>query len=187
MRQPSNGESNDNFNLTWTDVEPVGADDTVRLKYGANGCMYQYGTTEEGKPYRLETETGWIRMGITQDERPKGTTSKGARANLGDMNLNALLTGVTCVRVANKREASLEVTKKVVVPDGLTGNKDAGFTFKFTVPKGKTYKAAVFEKAGTVDEKQVGNLFDLTNGYSQTIKADACSDLARATSTRCRS
>lgn len=171
-RQTSNGETNDNDNLTWTDVEPVRADDTVHLKYGANGRMYQYGPTEEGKPYRLETETGWIRMGITQDEQPKGITAKGARADLGAMNLNALFTGATCVRVANEREASLEVTKKVVVPDGLTGNKDAGFTFKFTVPKGKTYKAAVFEKAGTVDEKQVGNVFDLTNGYSQTIKAD---------------
>lgn len=171
-RQTSNGETNDNGNLTWTDVEPVGADDTVRLKYGANGRMYQYGPTEEGKPYRLETETGWIRMGITQDERPKGTTSKGARANLGDMNLNALFTGATCVRVANEREASLEVTKKVDVPDGLTGNKDAGFTFNFTVPAGKTYKAAVFEKAGTAGERRVGNVFNLTNGYSQTIKAD---------------
>lgn len=171
-RQTSNGETNVKGNLTWTDVEPVGADDTVHLKYGANGRMYQYGPTEEGKPYRLETETGWIRMGITQDEQPKGITAKGARAGLGAMNLNALFTGATCVRVANEREASLEVTKKVVVPDGLTGNKDAGFTFKFTVPKGKTYKAAVFEKAGTVDEKQVGNVFDLTNGYSQTIKAD---------------
>ena len=171
-RQTSNGETNVKGNLTWTDVEPVGADDTVHLKYGANGRMYQYGPTEEGKPYRLETETGWIRMGITQDEQPKGITAKGARADLGAMNLNALFTGATCVRVANEREAGLEVTKKVVVPDGLTGNKDAGFTFKFTVPKGKTYKAAVFEKAGTVDEKQVGNVFDLTNGYSQTIKAD---------------
>lgn len=171
-RQTSNGETNDNGNLTWTDVEPVGADDTVRLKYGANGRMYQYGPTEEGKPYRLETETGWIRMGITQDERPKGTTSKGARANLGAMNLNALFTGATCVRVANKREASLEVTKHVVVPKGLTGNKDAKFTFKFTVPEGKTYKAAVFEKAGTAGERRVGNVFNLTNGYSQTIKAD---------------
>jgi len=171
-RQTSNGETNVKGNLTWTDVEPVGADDTVHLKYGANGRMYQYGPTEEGKPYRPETETGWIRMGITQDEQPKGITAKGARADLGAMNLNALFTGATCVRVANEREASLEVTKKVVVPDGLTGNKDAGFTFKFTVPKGKTYKAAVFEKAGTVDEKQVGNVFDLTNGYSQTIKAD---------------
>lgn len=171
-RQTSNGETNDNGNLTWTDVEPVGADDTVRLKYGANGRMYQYGPTEEGKPYLLETETGWIRMGITQDERPKGTTSKGARANLGDMNLNALFTGATCVRVANKREASLEVTKHVVVPKGLTGNKDAKFTFKFTVPEGKTYKAAVFEKAGTAGERRVGNVFNLTNGYSQTIKAD---------------
>ena len=172
-RQTSNGETNDNGNLTWTDVEPVGADDTVRLKYGANGRMYQYGPTEEGKPYRLETETGWIRMGITQDERPKGTTSKGARANLGDMNLNALFTGATCVRVANKREASLEVTKHVVVPKGLTGNKDAKFTFKFTVPTtaGKTYKAAVFENAGAASEKQVGDMFDLTNGCEQTITA----------------
>ena len=172
-RQTSNGETNDNGNLTWTDVEPVGADDTVRLKYGANGRMYQYGPTEEGKPYRLETETGWIRMGITQDERPKGTTSKGARANLGDMNLNALFTGATCVRVANKREASLEVTKHVVVPKGLAGNKDAKFTFKFTVPTtaGKTYKAAVFENAGAASEKQVGDMFDLTNGREQTITA----------------
>lgn len=172
-RQTSNGETNDNGNLTWTDVEPVGADDTVRLKYGANGRMYQYGPTEEGKPYRLETETGWIRMGITQDERPKGTTSKGARANLDDMNLNALFTGATCVRVANKREASLEVTKHVVVPKGLTGNKDAKFTFKFTVPTtaGKTYKAAVFENAGAASEKQVGDMFDLTNGREQTITA----------------
>ena len=169
-RQTSNGETNDNGNLTWTDVEPVGADDTVRLKYGANGRMYQYGPTEEGKPYRLETETGWIRMGITQDERPKGTTSKGARANLGDMNLNALFTGATCVRVANKREASLEVTKKVVVPNGLTGNKDAKFTFKFTVPEGKTYKAAVFKNAGA--GKQAGDVFDLKNGDTHAIKAD---------------
>lgn len=173
-RQTSNGETNVKGNLTWTDVEPVGADDTVHLKYGANGRMYQYGPTEEGKPYRLETETGWIRMGITQDEQPKGITAKGARADLGAMNLNALFTGATCVRVANKREASLEVTKKVDVPDGLTGNKDAGFTFKFTVPTtaGKTYKAAVFEKAGTASERRVGNVFNLTNGYSQTIKAD---------------
>ena len=170
-RQTSNGETNVKGNLTWTDVEPVGADDTVHLKYGANGRMYQYGPTEEGKPYRLETETGWIRMGITQDEQPKGTTSKGARANLGDMNLNALFTGATCVRVANKREASLEVTKHVVVPKGLTGNPDAEFTFKFTVPDGKTYKAAVFEKAGVADEKQVGDMFDLTNGRKQTIAA----------------
>lgn len=167
-RQTSNGETNVNDNLTWTDVEPVGADDTVHLKYGANGGMYQYGPTEEGKPYRLETETGWIRMGITQDVSGD-TNAKGARADLDDMNLNALFTGATCVRVANKREASLEVTKKVDVPDGLTGNKDAEFTFKFTVPDGKTYKAAVFEKAGAADEKQVGDMFDLTNGREQTI------------------
>lgn len=165
------GVTDANGNLSWSNVDPAGADDTVHLKYGANGRVYQYGPTEEGKPYRLETETGWIRMGITQDVSGD-TNAKGARADLGDMNLNALFTGATCVRVANEREASLEVTKKVDVPDGLTGNKDAGFTFKFTVPEGKTYKAAVFEKAGTAGERRVGNVFNLTNGYSQTIKAD---------------
>lgn len=172
VRQTSNGVTDTDGNLSWSNVDPAGAGDTVHLKYGANGRVYQYGPTEEGKPYRLETETGWIRMGITQDEQPKGTKSKGARADLRDMNnLNALFTGATCVRVANKREANLEVTKKVDVPDGLTGNKDAEFTFKFTVPKGKTYKAAVFEKAGAADEKQVGDMFDLTNGRGQTITA----------------
>ena len=170
MRQTSDGVT-DGGNLSWSDVDSAGAGDTVHLKYGANGRIYQYGPTKAGEPYGLETETGWIRMGITQDE-PGVTNAKGARADLGDMNLNALFTGATCVRVANEREASLEVTKKVDVPDGLTGNKDAGFTFNFTVPAGKTYKAAVFEKAGTAGERRVGNVFNLTNGYSQTIKAD---------------
>lgn len=170
QRQTSDGTLDGNDNLSWNN-DAKGDEDEVHLKYGANGRVYQYGPTEEGKPYRLETETGWIRMGITQDV-PGDTNAKGARADLGDMNLNALFTGATCVRVANEREASLEVTKKVDVPDGLTGNKDAGFTFKFTVPEGKTYKAAVFEKAGTAGERRVGNVFNLTNGYSQTIKAD---------------
>lgn len=168
QRQTSDGKLDGNDNLSWNN-DAKGGEDEVHLKYGANGRVYQYGPTEEGKPYRLETETGWIRMGIMQDERPKGTTSKGARANLGDMNLNALFTGATCVRVANEREASLEVTKKVVVPNGLTGNKDAKFTFKFTVPDGKTYKAAVFKNAGAASEKQVGDMFDLENGRKQTI------------------
>ena len=170
QRQTSDGTLDGNDNLSWNN-DAKGGEDEVHLKYGANGRVYQYGPTEEGKPYRLETETGWIRMGIMQDERPKGTTSKGARANLGDMNLNALFTGATCVRVTNEREASLEVTKKVVVPNGLTGNKDAKFTFKFTVPDGKTYKAAVFKNAGAASERQVGDMFDLTNGREQTITA----------------
>ena len=169
QRQTSDGTLDGNDNLSWNN-DAKGGEDEVHLKYGANGRVYQYGPTEEGKPYRLETETGWIRMGITQDV-PGDTNAKGARANLDDMNLNALFTGATCVRVANKREASFEVTKSVVVPKGLTGKPDAGFTFKFTVPDGKTYKAAVFEKAGAADEKQVGDMFDLTNGREQTITA----------------
>lgn len=170
MRQTSDGVTDDHGNLSWSNVNPAGAGDTVHLKYGANGRIYQYGPTKAGEPYRLETETGWIRMGITQD-KPGVANAKGARADLGDMNLNALFTGATCVRVANEREASLEVTKKVDVPAGLTGKPDAGFTFKFTVPTtaGKTYKAAVFENAGTASEKQVGKMFDLENGRKQTI------------------
>ena len=167
------GVTDANGNLSWSNVDPAGADDTVHLKYGANGRVYQYGPTEEGKPYRLETETGWIRMGITQEDVPGDINAKGTRADLRGMDLNALFTGATCVRVANEREASLEVTKKVVVPAGLTGKPDAGFTFKFTVPTtaGKTYKAAVFENAGTASEKQVGDMFDLENGREQTITA----------------
>lgn len=169
QRQTSDGTLDGNDSLSWNN-DAKGGEDEVHLKYGANGRVYQYGPTEEGKPYRLETETGWIRMGITQDV-PGDTNAKGARANLDDMNLNALFTGATCVRVANEREASLEVTKKVALPDGLTGNKDAEFTFKFTVPEGKTYKAAVFKNAGAASERQVGDMFDLTNGREQTITA----------------
>ena len=169
QRQTSDGTLDGNGNLSWNN-DAKGAENEVHLKYGANGRVYQYGPTKKDEPYRLETETGWIRMGITQDVSGDAN-AKGARADLGDMNLNALFTGATCVRVANEREASLEVTKKVVVPNGLTGNKDAKFTFKFTVPDGKTYKAAVFKNAGAASEKQVGDMFDLTNGREQTITA----------------
>ena len=172
QRQTSDGTLDGNGNLSWNN-DAKGGENEVHLKYGANGHIYQYGPTKKDEPYRLETETGWIRMGITQDVSGD-TNAKGARADLGDMNLNALFTGATCVRVANEREASLEVRKKVMVPAGLTGKPDARFTFKFTVPTtaGKTYKAAVFENAGTASEKQVGKMFDLENGREQTITAD---------------
>lgn len=172
QRQTSDGTLDGNGNLSWNN-DAKGGENEVHLRYGANGRVYQYGPTKKDEPYRLETETGWIRMGITQDVSGD-TNAKGARADLGDMNLNALFTGATCVRVANEREASLEVMKKVMVPAGLTGKPDAGFTFKFTVPTtaGKTYKAAVFENAGTASEKQVGKMFDLENGHEQTITAD---------------
>lgn len=172
QRQTSDGTLDGNGNLSWNN-DAKGGENEVHLKYGANGRVYQYGPTKKDEPYRLETETGWIRMGITQDVSGD-TNAKGARADLGDMNLNALFTGATCVRVANEREASLEVMKKVMVPAGLTGKPDAGFTFKFTVPTtaGKTYRAAVFENAGTASEKQVGKMFDLENGREQTITAD---------------
>lgn len=169
QRQTSDGTLDGNGNLSWNN-DAKGGEDEVHLKYGANGRVYQYGPTKEGEPYRLETETGWIRMGITQEDVPGDTNAKGARADLSDMNLNALFTGATCVRVANEREASLEVTKKVDVLAGLTGNKDAKFTFKFTVPEGKTYKAAVFKNAGA--GKQAGDVFDLKNGDTHAIKAD---------------
>ena len=172
QRQTSDGTLDGNDNLSWNN-DAKGGEDEVHLKYGANGRVYQYGPTKEGEPYRLKTETGWLRMGITQDVLGD-TNAKGARADLDGKNLNALFTGATCVRVANEREASLEVMKKVMVPAGLTGKPDAGFTFKFTVPTtaGKTYKAAVFENAGTASEKQVGKMFDLENGREQTITAD---------------
>lgn len=76
QRQTSDGTLDGNDNLSWNN-DAKGGEDEVHLKYGANGRVYQYGPTEEGKPYRLETETGWIRMGITQDV-PGDTNAKGA-------------------------------------------------------------------------------------------------------------
>lgn len=127
QRQTSDGTLDGNDNLSWNN-DAKGGEDEVHLKYGANGRVYQYGPTEEGKPYRLETETGWIRMGITQDV-PGDTNAKGARANLDDMNLNALFTGATCVRVANEREASHELTPQVTKKVSGTESTDKEFSF----------------------------------------------------------
>ena len=128
MRQTSDGVTDADGNLSWSNVDPVGDGDTVHLKYGANGRVYQYGPTEEGEPYRLETETGWIRMGITQDVSGD-TNAKGARADLGPMNLNALFTGAICVRVANEREASHELTPQVTKKVSGTESTDKEFSF----------------------------------------------------------
>ena len=128
MRQTSDGVTDADGNLSWSNVDPVGDGDTVHLKYGASGRVYQYGPTEEGEPYRLETETGWIRMGITQDVSGD-TNAKGARADLGPMNLNALFTGAICVRVANEREASHELTPQVTKKVSGTESTDKEFSF----------------------------------------------------------
>ena len=50
MRQTSDGVT-DGGNLSWSDVDSAGAGDTVHLKYGANGRIYQYGPTKAGEPY----------------------------------------------------------------------------------------------------------------------------------------
>lgn len=66
QRQTSDGTLDGNGNLSWNN-DAKGGENEVHLKYGANGRVYQYGPTKKDEPYRLETETGWIRMGITQD------------------------------------------------------------------------------------------------------------------------
>jgi len=49
MRQTSDGVT-DGGNLSWSDVDSAGAGDTVHLKYGANGRIYQYGPPRRANP-----------------------------------------------------------------------------------------------------------------------------------------
>lgn len=169
QRQTSDGTLDANGNLSWSDAATGGADE-VHLEHGANGRVYQYGPVTEGGPYRLETDTGWLRMGLTQDAMPDGAVSTGVRADLTGKSLNALFTGATCVRIADDRATGIEVTKHVDVPEGLEGNPDAEFTFQFGLPEGSTYEARVFEHAGSADETPVGNEFELKNGDTHTLR-----------------
>lgn len=169
QRQTSDGTLDANGNLSWNDTATGGTDE-VHLECGANGRVYQYGPVTEGDPYRLETDTGWLRMGLTQDAMPDGAVSTGVRTNLTGKSLNALFTGATCVRIADDRATGIEVTKHVDVPEGLEGNPDAQFTFQFELPEGNAYEARVFEHAGSADETPVGDEFELKNGDTHTLR-----------------
>lgn len=169
QRQTSDGTLDANGNLSWSDTATGGTDE-VHLEYGASGRVYQYGPVTEGDPYRLETDTGWLRMGLTQDAMPDGAVSTGVRTDLTGKSLNALFTGATCVRIADDRATGIEVTKHVDVPEGLEGNPDAKFAFQFGLPEGNTYEARVFEHAGSADETPVGDEFELKNGDAHTLR-----------------
>ena len=94
QRQTSGGTLDGNGNLSWNNDAKGGGNEYI-LSTAPMDVSTSMGY-QEGRTLPLgETETGWIRMGITQDVSGD-TNAKGARADLGDMNLNALFTGATC-------------------------------------------------------------------------------------------
>lgn len=140
----------------WTDVDPVDdSKDILHLEYGAAGGILEYGPATEGGAYRLETDKGWLRVGVTQDEKPTDADPAAGYTELDkNQNLNALLSGAMGVRVTDEPISRLEVTKTVEMGEGLTGDPDAEFMFEFDLDyaDGKTYAARVFG----ADGKMVG-------------------------------
>ena len=97
---------------------------------------------------------------------------------LGDQLLNNLYSGYTAVRVENQRTSSLEVEKKVSIPDGYTapdGLDDIDFAIRytFTDAAGKelpgSFTARVFKTVNGTEVQQ-GRDFKLASGEVHSIK-----------------
>lgn len=139
--------------LQWEDAADA-AIKTLHLSYGANDALLEYGPRTAGEPVSLETDTGWLRLGIQQDDRPEADT-EGVYTDLGGRNLNPLFSGSTCVRVTDEPTARLQVTKTVKHAEGLIPDPDAEFTFKFTLPADGKYSYRIYEKGESGSEQLV--------------------------------
>ena len=140
-----------NGKLTWG-AASTDADKILNLSYAANDALLEYGPVTEGGPVAIESETGWNRLLIQQDDVPAGATSTGNRTELGNQALNALFSGSTSVIVSDEEAARLEVKKTVQKENGREPNPDTKFDFQFDLPYdgGRTYVARVFDKDGNV-------------------------------------
>lgn len=117
---------------------------------------------------------------VFQDPDPASDKhGMGTWENLGGKDLTNLFTGSTVVRVTNERVASLEVSKRVEIPEGLLGpeniaDKDFTFTFSFSkdgAPLQGDFTARVFkasEPNGSL--QQVGEDFKIHDGSTHTLK-----------------
>lgn len=141
-----------NGTLSWADPAEDAA--TLHLSYGANDALLEYGPRTEDDSVSLETDTGWLRLSIQQDGRPD-TDNEGVYTELGDMNLNPLFSGSTCVRVTDEATARLQVTKTVEHAAGLNPDPDAEFTFKFTLPANGKYSYRIYENGEDGSEQLV--------------------------------
>ena len=63
-------------NLSWSNVDPPVPATRCTSSTVPTDVSTSMGPPREGRTLPPGDETGWIRMGITQDEQPKGTTSK---------------------------------------------------------------------------------------------------------------
>ena len=126
------------------------------------------------------TDTAMIGAAVFQDPDPASDKhGMGTWENLGGKDLTNLFTGSTVVRVTNERVASLEVSKRVEIPEGLLGpeniaDKDFTFTFSFSkdgAPLQGDFTARVFkasEPNGSL--QQVGEDFKIHDGSTHTLK-----------------
>ena len=126
------------------------------------------------------TDTAMIGAAVFQDPDPASDKhGMGTWEDLGGKDLTNLFTGSTVVRVTNERVASLEVSKRVEIPEGLLGpeniaDKDFTFTFSFSkdgAPLQGDFTARVFkasEQNGSL--QQVGEDFKIHDGSTHTLK-----------------
>lgn len=155
---------------------------TFNLTFGANDSVLDYGP-DGGDQVSFRFDEGFGRAQVTQN----GTYHEGAAASsrygiasydvLGNRDLTGLFSGTNCAIVVNQREASLEVSKSVVIPQGFTAldtMKDTEFelTFDFTAPnggQGDSYKAIRFKD---VDGNlvQEGDAFEIADLGKVKIK-----------------
>lgn len=165
-KQTAKGVDGSGF-VEWGDPSTAESD-TVHLEYGSNGGMLQYGPSTPGGSFRIYSDEGMHRLYIQQADEDKDSGNVSTWTNLGDMQLNQLFTGATCVSVTNNRIASLEVGKRVVAAPGLAPDPTASFPFRFDFTGGGSYRARMFEADGTA----VGEAdFDLASGGVVRLKA----------------
>ena len=136
-----------------------------------------------GDQVSFRFDEGFGRAHVTQN----GTYHEGGTASsrygiasydvLGNRDLTGLFSGTNCAIVVNQREASLEVSKSVVIPQGFTAldtmkGTEFDLTFDFTAPNGgqvDSYKAIKFKD---VDGNlvQEGNAFEIADLGKVKIK-----------------
>ncbi len=173
----------------WTEVAGTDVDNQVHLRYndaaatdGSESMTYLPDRDKQQSDATTFTaDTGIVGARIRQDSLTEGMQHNhgiGTWYDLGDQLLNNLYSGYTAVRVENQRTSSLEVEKKVSIPDGYTapdGLDDIDFTMRytFTDAAGKTlpgsFTARVFKTVDGVEVQQ-GHDFKLASGDTHTLK-----------------
>ncbi|MDO4591163.1 MAG: FctA domain-containing protein [Slackia sp.] len=171
---------------SWAPVRDAAGVEHVHLRYDDATPGHTYIANEEkpdstGKQPYFVTDEGMMRAGVVQDPAPAADKhGMGTWEDLGARDLTHVFTGTTVVRVTNERAASLEVEKRVNIPEGLQGPDNVDeldFTFKFSfskdgAPLDGDFTARVFATpTGDDPLVQHGDDFTVANGQTHTLKA----------------